>query len=78
MKKAVAHPKHNLLDKLQQESLSAERLELARQIAAHDPPPIILPAALRPVDRELLAKTAARLRRSKSVLVGEKCSETIQ
>jgi hypothetical protein len=78
MKKAAVYPKQNLLDKLLQESLGAERMALARRIAAHPAPPIILPAASRPVDRELLAKTAARLRRSKSVLVGEKCSKTVQ
>jgi hypothetical protein len=77
-KSTVVYPKEKLFDKLQQEFLRAERLELARQIAEYDPPPIMLPAALKPVDRKLLAITAARLRRSKSVLVGEKCSKTVQ
>jgi hypothetical protein len=55
-------------------SHGAERMALAQRIAKHDPPRIILPAALKPVDRKLLAKTAARLQKQKSVLAAIKCS----
>jgi hypothetical protein len=51
---------------------------LIEQIARHEAPPIILPAALQPVDRELLAKTAARLQKQKSVLATIKCSPNVQ
>jgi hypothetical protein len=51
-----------------------EMMFLAERISRHEPNPIILPAALRPVDRELLAKTAARLQKQKSVLATIKCS----
>ena len=77
-KSTVVYPKQNLIDKVRQEALGAERLELARRIAEHDPPPIMLPAALKPVDRKLLAKTTARLQRQKSVLATIKCSKTVQ
>jgi hypothetical protein len=43
---------------------------LVERIARHKAPPIILPM----VNRELLAKTAKRLRKSKDVLLAEKCS----
>jgi hypothetical protein len=74
----VIYPKQKLIDKVEQDSLGAERLELARQIAEYDPPPIMLPAALKPIDGKLLAKTAARLQRQKSVLATIKCSKTVQ
>jgi len=46
------------------------RLALAHRIAKHDPP-----GQARPVDRELLAKTAARLQRnSEEVLRAMPCS----
>jgi hypothetical protein len=51
---------------------------LAERIARHQAPPIIVPSALQPVDKQLLARTARRLRKSKSVLVGEKCSPVKQ
>jgi hypothetical protein len=44
------------------------RMALAHRIAAHDPPGIV-----RPVDKELLAKTAARLQRSVEVLLALPC-----
>jgi hypothetical protein len=79
MKKAVTiYPKQKPLDKVRQEALGAERLELARRIAKYDPPPIILPAASRPVDKKLLAITARRLQRQKSVLATIKCAKTVQ
>lgn len=68
------YTKKQPLEKVQQESQAAERMELAREIAKHDPPPIILPAASQAVDRKLLAKTAARLQKRKSVLATIKCS----
>ena len=43
---------------------------LVERIARHKAPPIILPV----VNWELLAKTAKRLRKSKDVLLAEKCS----
>jgi hypothetical protein len=51
---------------------------LVKRIARHTAPPIILPAASKSVDRKLLARTAARLRRSKSVLASVKCSPVKQ
>jgi hypothetical protein len=67
------YTKKQLLEKVQQKSQAAKRMELASKIAKHDPPPIILPAALQPVDRKLLAKTAKRLQRSRDVVRGMKC-----
>jgi hypothetical protein len=46
-----------------------DRLALAKRIAKHAPP-----TQVRPVDSELLAKTASRLQRSEDVLRAMPCS----
>jgi hypothetical protein len=59
-----------------EEDIKKEDMQfLAERITQHKAPPIILLAALQPVDRKLLAKTAARLQKQKSVLATIKCSE---
>lgn len=50
---------------------------LVERISRHEAPPIILPAASRPVDRELLLKIAKRLRRCKDVVRDEPCSPRV-
>jgi hypothetical protein len=66
----VIYPKQKLLAKIWQETHDAEILALAKRIAQHP-----APGMRRTVDKKLLATTAARLQKQKSVLATIKCSE---